>query len=99
MKTYREVGVYLHLFLPWTLGGGECRASRPCRFNTWGRATDTRWIGGSVGARADPDAVEKRKSLAPAGNRTPASNPSLYQLRYTMPELFYTVTLWLSLVV
>jgi hypothetical protein len=37
------------------------------------RGTD--WIGGWVGLRDGPDAVEKNKNLASAGNRTPAIQP------------------------
>jgi hypothetical protein len=33
------------------------------------------WIRGWVGPRAGLDAVERQKSLAPAGNRTPAVQP------------------------
>jgi hypothetical protein len=39
------------------------------------RALDTHWIGGWVRLRAGLDVVEKRKNLAPAGNRTPAVQP------------------------
>jgi hypothetical protein len=40
----------------WTLAGGEWSASRPGRFTP-----GTHLIGGWVGLRTGPDAVEKRK--------------------------------------
>jgi hypothetical protein len=51
-----------------------------------------------VDLKASLDAVEKRISLDPAENRTPALNPSQHQLRYTTTKLFFTVTFCLSLV-
>jgi hypothetical protein len=39
------------------------------------RASGTHWIGNWVSPRVRLNAVEKRKSLAPAGNRTPAVQP------------------------
>jgi hypothetical protein len=38
-------------------------ASRPGHFVTGEIASDTHWIGGSVGSRAGLDAVEERKPL------------------------------------
>jgi hypothetical protein len=34
MKKYREVDVYIHIFLISVLAGGEWSALRPCRFTT-----------------------------------------------------------------
>jgi hypothetical protein len=47
----------------------------------WKIVPGTHCIGGWVGTRAGQDAVEKRKSLAPAVNRTPAVQPA--SRRYT----------------
>jgi hypothetical protein len=40
------------------------------------RAPDIHWIGGCVGPITRMDATEKRKSLSPAGKRTPAVRPA-----------------------
>jgi hypothetical protein len=37
-----------------------------------GNDPGTHWIGGSVGTRANPNAVNTEKSLASASNQTPA---------------------------
>jgi hypothetical protein len=49
--------------------GGECSASRPCRFTPGETAPSTQCIGGWVGPRGSLDDVEIKKALAPAGNR------------------------------
>jgi hypothetical protein len=46
-----------------------------------GKAPGTHWIGGWVGSRADLDAMQKRKNLAPGGNGTPTVEPVAH--RYT----------------
>jgi hypothetical protein len=48
-------------FLTSALDGGECSASRPCRFTPGERARGIHWIGGWVGPRAGLDTLEKRK--------------------------------------
>jgi hypothetical protein len=61
------------------LDGGECSASRPCRFIPW-----THLIGW-VGPRAGLDAVEKRKIFCPfreSNPGRPACSLSLYRLDY-----------------
>jgi hypothetical protein len=50
------VDVYIHVFLPSALLGGEWSVARPGRFTP-----GTHWIGGWVGPRTGPDDVEKRK--------------------------------------
>jgi hypothetical protein len=51
-----EVEIQLHAFLTSALDGGKWLASRPEE-----RAPGTHWIGGWVGPRAGPDAVENIK--------------------------------------
>jgi hypothetical protein len=70
-----------HIFLTSALVGGEWSASRPCRF--------THWLGGWVKPRASRDDLVKRQflilprlELRPLG--CPASNQSLYTIRYPM---------------
>jgi hypothetical protein len=69
-------------FLSPALDEGERSASLPGRFTPEERAPDTCCIGVWVDLSRF-DAVEKRKSLAPAGNRSPAVKPisSLYLLQ------------------
>jgi hypothetical protein len=50
----------------------EVSASRPSRFISVERFLGTHWKGGWVDPRAGLDAVEKKRSLAPAGSQTPA---------------------------
>jgi hypothetical protein len=45
MKTYGGVDVKIHVFLTWTLDGGEWSASRPGRFTPGERAPGIHWIG------------------------------------------------------
>jgi hypothetical protein len=45
--------------------------SRPDRFTPGERAPGAHWTGGWVGPRAGLDAMENRKSVAFASNRTP----------------------------
>jgi hypothetical protein len=54
-KTYERLDVYFHEFLTSMLDGGECSASRPCRFSP-----RTHWIGDWVGPRAGLDAVTRK---------------------------------------
>jgi hypothetical protein len=82
MKAYGGVNVYIHVFLTWSLVGGEWSPSRFCHFTP-----GTHWIGGCVDPRADLDDVEKRKfltlpglELRPLGR--PARSQSLYRLHY-----------------
>jgi hypothetical protein len=58
MKTYGGVEEYLHAFLTSALDGGEWLALRPGCFTSGLRAPGTYWIGGWVGLRPNPDAVE-----------------------------------------
>jgi hypothetical protein len=53
--------------------GTRCRwsASRPGRFTPGESAAVTHWIVGQLGNRTGQDAVENRKMVCPAGNRTP----------------------------
>jgi hypothetical protein len=48
---------------------GQCHA--PAALYTRGKDPGTHWIGGWVGPRAGLDAGARRKSSAPAGDRTP----------------------------
>lgn len=54
MKTYGEVGVWIHIFLTSALVGGGWSASRPGE-----KAPCTYWIGGWVGLGAGLDDMEK----------------------------------------
>jgi hypothetical protein len=62
-------------------------ASRPGRFTSGESAHSTNWIGGWVGPRAGLDNVEKRKLLAPAGNRTPVVQPVAISIRHYKQDL------------
>jgi hypothetical protein len=68
MKGYEEVDVWIHIFLPSALSGGEWSVSRPGRFTPRERAPGTNWIWGWVEPRAGMDDVEK--ILDPTGTRT-----------------------------
>jgi len=65
MRAYWESGGKLHSFLTSAPDGGEWSPSNPGRF-TYGYHC----IGGWIGHRADLDAMAKRKTSAPAGDRT-----------------------------
>jgi hypothetical protein len=87
MKAYGVVDAYIHIFLTSTLAGGECSASRPCRFTSGEESPGIHWIGSWVIPRAGLDNLEERKfltlqwlELRPIGR--PARNQSLYRLRY-----------------
>jgi hypothetical protein len=67
MKAYREVNVYIHIFLTSALVGGEWPASRPGRLTARERAPRTHWIGGWVDPSVGLDYVEKRKFLTLPG--------------------------------
>jgi hypothetical protein len=62
-------------FLTLALNGGEWSASHPGGFIPREEEQSTHGIGGWVGPRTDLGNVEKRKSLAPAGNQTLAVLP------------------------
>jgi hypothetical protein len=106
MKAYGGVDVYIHIFFTSTLVGGEWSASRPSRFTPGERAPGTHWVGGWVGPRASLDDVEKRKFLTLPGLELrllgrPASNQSLYRLRYpgsliTVSDFQNLVSIWAS---
>jgi hypothetical protein len=71
MKMYGGVEVYVAAsFLTLALYEGEWLASRPNHFTVREPASGACWIRGWVSFRAGLDAVEKRKSFAPAGNQT-----------------------------
>jgi hypothetical protein len=74
MKTYGEWS-YSPTILTLAVYVGEWLASRPGRLNPKERALGILFIGYWVGPRVGLDAVEKRKSLAPAGDLTPAVHP------------------------
>jgi hypothetical protein len=61
---------YSSNFLALALDCGEWSASRPCRFTRGDGARSNHFIGWS-GRRTFLEAMEKRKSLTPVGNRTP----------------------------
>jgi hypothetical protein len=67
MKAYGGVEVQIHIFLTSTLVGGECSASRPCRFTPREKAPGTQCIGGLVDRRAKLNDIEKRKFLSLPG--------------------------------
>jgi hypothetical protein len=58
MKAYREVDVYIHIFLTSALAGGEWSASCLSHFNP---GKDTDWIGGWVDHRTGLEDVNQRK--------------------------------------
>jgi hypothetical protein len=64
MKTWGSGGIPPPL-LTAALDGGEWSPSRPGHFTPKEIAPGVHWIGGWVGPRSSPDAVEK-KNLAPA---------------------------------
>jgi hypothetical protein len=91
MKTYRGVGVFIHIFLTLALAGREWLASRPARFTAGERAPNTHWMGGWVDPRVGLDDVERITFLTLPGLelRTqvrPAPSQSLYRLHYTKSE-------------
>jgi hypothetical protein len=53
---------------------GEWSASRPGRFTSRKTVPGTRWIGGSVGPRADQDAVVRGKISSPYQDSNPRSS-------------------------
>jgi hypothetical protein len=61
--------------------GCERSASCPSRLSAVEEASGTHRIGSWVDPKAGLQAVEKRKTLSPAGNRTPAAHPIVH--RYT----------------
>jgi hypothetical protein len=61
MKTYGGVDEQMNVFLTPTLAGGECSASRPCRFTPGEGAPSTHWIRGWVEPRTDLNDMEKWK--------------------------------------
>jgi hypothetical protein len=82
MKAYGGSGCIGPHFLTSALAGGECSASRPCRFTPGERASVTHWIGGWVGPRASLD-VEKRKFLTLPGLELDPSVVQPVASRYT----------------
>jgi hypothetical protein len=67
MRTYGVVDVYIHILLTSAQVGGECSASRHCRFIPGEKASGTDWIGCWVGPRAGLQDLEKRKFLTLPG--------------------------------
>jgi hypothetical protein len=87
MKAYGGMNVYIHVFLTWTLVGGEWSASRSCRFTPGEGPPGTHWSGGWMSPRTGLDDVEKRTFLTLAGLerqplRLPARSQSLHRLLY-----------------
>jgi hypothetical protein len=67
MKKYGDVEVYLHIFLPSALVGGEWVVSRPGSFTPEERVDGNHCTGGCVDPRAGPYNVKKRKFLTLPG--------------------------------
>jgi hypothetical protein len=63
-------------------GGGEWPASFPCNFAVKERYPGSLWLEYWMGPRGGLDAVKKRKSLAPARNRTRISQSDSCQSLY-----------------
>jgi hypothetical protein len=59
-------------FLTLALDEGEWSASLPGHFTNNGKSLSIYWIGDWVHSRASLAVVEKKNSLVPAGNQTPA---------------------------
>jgi hypothetical protein len=62
-------GVIAPSFFTSALNRREWSVSYPGRFTPGKGASGTHWTGGCVGPRGGLDTAEKRKFLAPAGNR------------------------------
>jgi len=75
MKTYEGMDVELYSFLTSLLDGSDWLASGAGRFIPGKRGLGIYWIGGWLVPIASMDAVAQRKSLCPAGHRTPAVQP------------------------
>jgi hypothetical protein len=58
--------------------GEEYECSRPACFTSKRTATGTHWTEDCVGANVRLDVADKRKSLVPAGNRSPGRQSSHY---------------------
>jgi hypothetical protein len=63
MKAYGGAQIWIHIFLISSLGGGECSASRPCRFTPEERIPGTHWTGSWVKPRTGLDDMENLKFL------------------------------------
>jgi hypothetical protein len=72
MTMYGGMELELHTFLTSILDGGKQSGSCPGRLTPGKRALNTHWTGVCGGSKTGLDAVEKRGTSAPAGNRTPA---------------------------
>jgi hypothetical protein len=85
MKTYGGVDVEIHIFLTSALVGGECSASRLCRFIPAEGAPSTHWMGGWMDPRAGLNDVENRKFLTLPGLELPPFGlPTRIQLLYRL---------------
>jgi hypothetical protein len=87
MKAYVGVDVLIHIFLTQALVGGECLASRPCRYISGERAPGTHSIGVWMDRKAGLDDVENTKFLTLPGLelrplRRADRSQWLYRLRY-----------------
>jgi hypothetical protein len=62
--------------------GGEWSASHTGPYTPRETAAGTHWVGGWLGPRLGLEAVEKKESLAPVGNRKPAVQPVARRYTY-----------------
>jgi hypothetical protein len=75
MKAFWGVEVYLHAFVTSALDGGEWSDPRPGHFTRRERAPGVEGVGGTVGPRANLEAVVKRKIPSPCRESDPSPSP------------------------
>jgi len=87
------VELELDVFLTQARDGGELSASRPGRFTSGERASDTYWIGGWVSPRAGLDAVTRKiPSLCQEWNPGHPAR-SVVTIMTGLPRLLVTISI------
>jgi hypothetical protein len=94
MPTYGGVDACIHIFFTSALTGGECSASRPCRFTPDERTCGIHWIGGWGGPQSRYGRRGEEQILPLLGLELhvlalPACRQSVYWIRYPGSELKY----------
>jgi hypothetical protein len=82
MKAYREVDVYIHVFLTSALDESEWSASLLSHLSLGEKASGTYWVGGWVRPGTGLDDVEKRKPLPIPELKSPT--PQRVAIPYTV---------------